>query len=105
MGAAFDNAYGELVTPALRRLCCVQALFVALDIISFGDARHVVWAEARRRGAGYLSEKAQDDLEDWISTMILKAWDRFGEAPDYRRLIVDTVAGNVDELEEAWRKV
>lgn len=92
----FAIAFGELVVPDLRKRCRFMGSQVALELISFKDAITDVMSEAVRRGSSCLPNQRQSDLEDWISTAILKAENEFRPDVISYREVVDRVAADVD---------
>lgn len=99
----FATTFGELVVPDLRRLCRVQGLFLALGLASFSEASDEVMEAAARRGATRLKSRELSELEDWVTTTILKAETEFAPSVAARRAIADRVARDIAEWEERCR--
>lgn len=69
---AFVNQFDRLLTPRLERLCMAQAYLVQCNVSSFGEAMASVWAYAWRMGAGFLSDRVQGELREWIRTTLIQ---------------------------------
>jgi hypothetical protein len=85
----FATAFRELVMPDMRRMCRLQAVFIAHGRHSFTHGSGVAWRLATRRGATHLPVAVVDQLDDWIDTTILTTIAEIEASPDTAPAIVD----------------
>lgn len=100
--STFAAAFREIVTPQLRLLIRVQALFVLLDMVTFNDAITDVHRFAVKRGALQLPAQLQVDLEDWIGQTLLEFIDKLTPIVEKRQAIADRVARQIAQHEAQW---
>jgi hypothetical protein len=67
----FAADFRRLVTPILTREITRLAPDVADGRLSFSEAMAELMRMAWRRGAGYLPEPLQEELQDWIASTLL----------------------------------
>lgn len=71
----FLATFRAIVIPDLRRQCVRLGLTVALGVDTWPEAYDRIHAHARARGALHLSLAEIDQLDDWITTNLLRAID------------------------------
>jgi hypothetical protein len=76
---AIIDDFREAALPRLRHVIRAQAFFAALEIIDLDEARSIVYAEARKSGSNFLSNRDQDRLNDWIAELL---WQEIDKAND-----------------------
>lgn len=73
---SFAATFARLVGPALGRMCEIQGLLVALDLVPFYEAEGRVMRHALSRGAAHFDDDQIADLADQIAVSILEAVDQ-----------------------------
>jgi hypothetical protein len=67
----FASDFRRLVTPILTREINRLAPDMADGLLAFSEAMAELMRLAWRRGAGYLPEPLQEELQDWIASTLL----------------------------------
>ena len=68
----FADTFRQIVGPTLARECRFRGLLVAVDLSGFETAYQAILGAAIARGALHLPPAIFGDLEDWISSSLLK---------------------------------
>ena len=92
----FEETFSALVVPHLRRMIKVFTIDVAWGRSDFDEAESVIWREAARRGATWLTPERQDQLEQWIAVSLMKAVDK--EIPR-----ADSFQAMLEAVPDPWR--
>jgi hypothetical protein len=98
----FEEAFGHLVVPELRRQCRAQGFLVAVDMASFAEAYATVMDYARRRGVFALAENKITELQDFILTTLLKAVDEFDPWVQEQMAALDKTARQIAKEQDTW---